>query len=252
MRDEQFYKALEMGETLFTGWDFSYIEGSGRCASSLLPWSYGSKAITLMRQCRSLLDMGTGGGEFLSLLQPFPSKVYATEGYAPNVAIAKAKLEPLGVNVEQISDDHQLPFHDEQFDLVLNRHESYAPQEVKRILKTGGIFFTQQVGCLDAQDLNKALHKPVNDEYIDWDLKFAVKELTDEGIQVVKAEEAFPTLRFYDIGAVVYYLKAIPWQIPHFSVDDCEEELYVIYEQIKQSGCFDVTQHRFLIEAKAK
>lgn len=28
-----------------------------------------------------MLDMGTGGGEFLAMLRPFPKKVCATEGY---------------------------------------------------------------------------------------------------------------------------------------------------------------------------
>ena len=39
------------------------------------------------------------------MLQPFPSTIFATEGYAPNVPIARKKLEPLGVAVVEVTDD---------------------------------------------------------------------------------------------------------------------------------------------------
>ena len=48
----------------FTGWDFSHIRD--RIVSSPLPWSYPSKVLPRIRKVKSLLDMGTGGGEFLA------------------------------------------------------------------------------------------------------------------------------------------------------------------------------------------
>ncbi len=33
-----------------------------------------------------------------------------------------------------------------RFDLILNRHESYHPGEIARVLAPGGTFLTQQVG----------------------------------------------------------------------------------------------------------
>ena len=59
------------------------------------------------------------------MLQPFPSTIFATEGYAPNVPIARKKLEPLGVTVVEVTDDTALPFQDGQFNLIINQHESY-------------------------------------------------------------------------------------------------------------------------------
>ncbi|KAF6591680.1 SAM-dependent methyltransferase, partial [Paenibacillus sp. EKM208P] len=64
-----------------------------------MDWSYASKAFALIHSSKAMLDMGTGGGELLSRLRPFPEIVCATEAYAPNVPIAKARLEPLGVRV---------------------------------------------------------------------------------------------------------------------------------------------------------
>ena len=90
--------------------------------------------------------MGTGGGELLSELIPLPRHACATEGYELNLPVATKKLEPLGVKVFQYEKDDDLPFKDEEFELIINRHESYSPKEVCRILELGGYFITQQVG----------------------------------------------------------------------------------------------------------
>ena len=97
--DKHFLNAVNNTNVDFTGWDFSAITHTGRMDSDMLSWSYGSEAFRLIQNSNVALDMGTGGGEFLSLLQPFPSVMYATEGYKPNVPIAKKRLEPLGVKI---------------------------------------------------------------------------------------------------------------------------------------------------------
>ncbi len=48
----------------FEGWDFSYIKG--RMSSFPLSWNYQNLVtIEMLNDKTSLLDMGTGGGEFL-------------------------------------------------------------------------------------------------------------------------------------------------------------------------------------------
>ncbi|PEM50274.1 class I SAM-dependent methyltransferase [Bacillus wiedmannii] len=248
-RDLLFLTLLESANTNFSGWDFSFISETGRMKSEPLSWPYGSTAFQLMQRAESMLDMGTGGGEFLSMLQPFPSTIFATEGYAPNVPIARKKLEPLGVTVIEVTDDTALPFQDGQFNLIINQHESYAASEVKRILSPNGIFFTQQVGGLDCAELNDQFGTPLNSEFASWSLEAACCELKENGFTILEEKEEFPFQRFYDIGAIVYYLKAIPWQIPDFTVEGYYEELYRIHEIILQKGYFDVKQHRFMIKA---
>ncbi|HDR3888710.1 TPA: class I SAM-dependent methyltransferase [Bacillus cereus] len=248
-RDPLFLTLLERAKTNFSGWDFSFISETGRMKSEPLSWSYGSTAFQLMLRAKSMLDMGTGGGEFLSMLQPFPPTIYATEGYAPNVPIARKKLEPLGVTVVEVTDDTVLPFQDGQFDLIVNQHESYSASAVKRILSTNGTFLTQQVGGLDCAELNEQFGTPLNSEFSSWSLKTACNELKENGFTILEAKEEFPLQRFYDVGAVVYYLQAIPWQIPDFTVESYNEELYRIHEIILQKGYFDVKQHRFIIKA---
>ncbi|HDX9655942.1 TPA: methyltransferase domain-containing protein [Bacillus toyonensis] len=247
--DPLFLTLLDSANTNFSGWDFSFISETGRMKSEPLSWSYGSTAFQLIQHAKSMLDMGTGGGELLSMLQPFPPTIYATEGYAPNLPISRKKLEPLGVIVVEVKDDDALPLQDAQFDLIVNQHESYAASEVNRILSPNGIFLTQQAGGLDCAELNKQFGTPLNSEFASWSLETACNELKENGFTILDAKEEFPLQRFYDIGAIVYYLKAIPWQIPDFTVERYYEELYRIHEIMLQKGYFDVKQHRFIIKA---
>ena len=50
-----------------------------------------------------------------------------------------------------------LPFHNDEFDIVINRHGNYVPAELHRILKPGGIFITEQVGEDNERDLVELL-----------------------------------------------------------------------------------------------
>ncbi len=195
-RNLLFLTLLESANTHFSGWDFSFISETGRMKSEPLSWSYGSTAYQLMQRAKAMLDMGTGGGEFLSMLQPFPPTIYATEGYAPNLPIARKKLEPLGVTVVAVIDDTALPFQDEQFDFIMNQHESYSASEVNRILSPNGIFLTQQVGGLDCAELNEQFNAPLNNEFASWSLETACSELKENGFTILEAKRrvSFPTL----------------------------------------------------------
>ena len=165
----------------FSGWDFSHIISTGRMVEAPLTWSYGSILLRELRNTPSLLDMGTGGGEYLSSLQPLPPYTFATEGYVPNVPIARSRLEPLGVKVyEARGNSTTLPFVDNQFDLIINRHEAYSAREVYRILKPGCHFITQQVGGSNNADLNLLFNAPLY-QYAFWQLDYAVQELRDAG-----------------------------------------------------------------------
>lgn len=251
IRDNQFLSYIKDVNKAFSGWDFSFITGTGRMRDGLLPWSYGSMASPLIQNTNSMLDMGTGGGEFLSMLRPFPRSVFATEGYKPNVALAKKQLEPLGVTVVPIEEDADLPFNNNQFNLILNQHDSYSPKEVRRIIQANGVFLTQQVGGLDCIEINESLGASVNNEFENWNLTTALQELKNNQFEVLYSNEAFAIQRFYDVGALVYYLKAIPWQVPDFSIEKYEKNLYEIHKSIQSKGFFDVKQHRFVIKARA-
>lgn len=234
----------------FSGWDFSYLHG--RQTELTLPWDYRAQVIAFLPLVNSLLDMGTGGGEFLASLLPLPSVTYATEGYPPNVAIARKRLAPFGITVFDTTADEEnehLPFEDGVLELVINRHESYEPAELYRILKAGGRFITQQVGGADNVGLNHFLQGDGSYIDLEWQISHEVERFEAAGFEIEEAWEAHPETTFKDIGAVVYYLKAIPWQIEDFSVEAYRERLLALHEHILQNNGFTMTSHRFFIRA---
>jgi SAM-dependent methyltransferase len=233
----------------FQGWDFSYITSSGRMQEGLLPWNYASIVLNAARKASSLLDIGTGGGELLSLLLPLPSKAYATESYAPNVEVAKRRLEPLGVKVMRTKAGGPLPFESNTFDVVIDRHEEYSAPEVFRVLRKGGTFITQQVGPKNNGSLYRSLglHGVAT---IAWNQREAVKELEGVGFDIKDQREALAVTRFYDVGALVYYLKAIPWEVPDFSVKRYFGVLKRLNQFVLRTGYVETEKHRCLIVAK--
>jgi len=233
----------------FSGWDFSYLHGR-MVEDASLPWNYEKTVQMLMSQAHALLDIGTGGGELLASLRPFPVDTCAIESYAPNVPVARQRLEPLGVQVYELHDEKDpLPFEDNRFDLIINRHEYYAPLEVRRVLKVGAHFITQQVGGKNGVDLIKLLGAQEDLDMPYWNLAYTVKELETAGIQILEQHEAFPSTRFYDVGAIVYYLKAIPWEVYDFSVEKYFEQLAQVHQMIQKDGWVEVRQQRFFIVA---
>ena len=217
-----------------------------------LPWSYETEVLKRIKTANSLLDIGTGGGELLSMMTPLPKDTCATEGYKPNVPIARKRLEPLGVKVYQTISARPLVFKNGRFDLVINRHGGYPNlKEILRVLRTGGLFISQNVGDQYNIKLNRLLGAGVESHVISsWNLKVAVKELQNLGMKILIQREAFPMNRFYDIGAVVYYLKAIPWQLKGFSVKKYRGDLFKLHKRMLKEGYIDIPAHNFLIIAQ--
>ena len=111
-----------------------------------------------------MLDMDTGGGERLINLSEhattWPGNVCATEGYKPNVSVARRNLEPIGVTVFEFERYEELPFDDDSFDLIINRHGDYRVGELKCILRPGGVFITQQIGAAEGISFGELLGGP--------------------------------------------------------------------------------------------
>lgn len=234
---------------ILKGWDFSHIKNRKKDES--LPWDYKKIVEGYMSCNKVMLDMGTGGGEFLLSLNPPSGRTYATESYLPNVQISKKALSPLGIEVKAFEDDSELPFEDNCFDLIINRHESYCLTEVNRILKPGGIFVTQQVGETNNKELSEfLLDKSYIKDCLPENLSEAVKEARGLGWKVIRQEEHFPKAYFYDIGALVFFAKGTIWDFPGFSVEECFERLLLLHEKVEKQGYIEAVEHRYLLIAQ--
>jgi SAM-dependent methyltransferase len=249
MRTAELVKAWKSEEEQpFTGWDFSYLDG--RMIEEQPPWSYPGRARALMRQSKSVLDMGTGGGErLLELRDDWPEKVVVTEEYPPNVKLANERLGSLGVQVVVVAlrRDGPMPFESGAFDLLLNRHSGLNCAEVARILAPGGTFFTQQVHGLWAQDLHAAFD--TTPQWPDATLELYLPKLEAAGLSIETAEDWLGRLVFLDVGAVVYYLKAVPWLVVGFSVESHTEHLLRLQERLEREGELVFEARKMLIEA---
>ena len=248
MEDKYLYALLDMEYSArFEGWDFSYITKSGRMKEDLLPWDFKNLIYKYVKNDMVMLDMGTGGGEFLSSIDNLPEKTYATESYEPNIPVAQNRLSKLGVKVIAVSDDGKLPFDDSFFDIIINRHESFSINEIKRVLKKGGVFLTQQVGGIDDLSLCMSLGT-VKPDYSDWCLAKNIQDFKDSDMKILECDEFIGKSRFYDIGALVYFIKCIQqWTIPDFSVKKYFSKLKILEEYIFKKGYYDSTNHRFYL-----
>jgi SAM-dependent methyltransferase len=240
----------EAHQAAFSGWDFHWLDS--RMIQDEPPWDYPALVRKHINSATSMLDLGTGGGELLSSFAPLPPDTHATEAYPPNQQLARERLSPLGVEVHNIDNENPLPFPDSRFDLVINRHESFNPTELARILKPNGLFITQQVGGLDNLELNQVLEDKLSFPFTDWSLAKALTGLYEAGFFVDRAEKAALRSIFKDIGAVVYYLQVIVWQVVGFDPETYRDRLAVIHNIIEQEGQFVATAHRFLILAQKK
>jgi SAM-dependent methyltransferase len=233
----------------FSGWDFSYLHS--RMTEEQPPWSYTNRVIELMRQSSAVLDMGTGGGEqLLDLREHWPARVVATEDYPPNVKLAAERLTPPGAQVikADVTDDGLLPLPDGAFDLVINRHSAFNAREVARVLAPGGTFLTQQVHGLWAEDLHAAFGTaPL---YPNATPQQDVPRLQAAGMKIVHVEEWAGMFTFADIGALVYYLKAMPWVVPNFSVDTYVDNLMRLQAQLERGEKLAFTDRKYIIEAQ--
>lgn len=195
--------------------------------------------------------MQAGGGELLAGIARWSPLLVASEGWLPNVAVAARNLHGRGGCVVVAHDDRSaLPFRGGAFDLVVSRHPVTAWwEEIARVLAPGGTYLSQQVG-------RGSVH-----EVTDWFLgpqpvsshrstAAAIAGAQAAGLDVVDVREARLRTEFFDVGAVVYFLRLVIWIVPGFDVDAHHHRLRAMHEHIGRHGSFVAQAARFLIEAR--
>jgi SAM-dependent methyltransferase len=230
------------------GWDFSWFEG--RAAEQRPPWGYARLMGERMRSARRALDAQTGGGEVLSGIPEAPGLLVATESWPPNVARARERLHTLGGHVVAVAAEPVLPFSSASFDLVVSRHPVVTLwEEVGRVLEPGGTYFSQQVGAGSNRELTDFLMgpQPVGRRRSP---DRAVAEAESAGLEVVDLRTCTLRVEFYDVAAVVHFLRKVCWTVPAFTPEAYEEPLRRMHDQIEHDGVFVSHASRFLIEAR--
>ncbi|MER7954121.1 methyltransferase domain-containing protein [Streptomyces sp. NPDC096030] len=238
------------------GWDFSWLDG--RATEERPSWGYQRLLGDRVAAASAALDIQTGGGEVLAgALQTGagkPAVLAATESWPPNVVKATRLLHPLGVVVVADPDEPPLPFADAAFDLVSSRHPATVWwTEIARVLRPGGTYLAQHVGPASVFELVEFFLGPQPEEVRRG------RHPDDEsaqaraaGLDVVDLRPQTLRTEFFDIGAVVYFLRKVIWMVPGFTVEAYRDRLRELHERIEREGPFVAHSSRFLIEARKR
>lgn len=123
----------------------------------------------------------------LSLNHPY-SRTAATEGYPPNVQLCSGKLLLLGINFKECDDPSNIPFEDESFDLIINRHGDFDDKELFRILHPNEVFITEQAGGDNDRDLVEMVLPKTCEPFPHLNLEEQRQNFEDAGFEIVRAE----------------------------------------------------------------
>jgi SAM-dependent methyltransferase len=230
------------------GWDFSWL--NGRATEERPSWGYAKLMAKRMASASAALDLQTGGGEVLAKVPKLPTLTIATEAWPPNVARATRRLFPLGVAVIAHDEAEPLPFAANAFDLVVSRHPvAVWWDEVARVLRPGGRYFSQQVGPRSVGELSEFFLGPQPDADNSREPGLARAQAQAAGLTVTDLRAESLRTEFRDVGSVIYFLRKVIWIVPGFTVDAYRARLKELHDQIEETGPFRATTRRFLIEA---
>jgi SAM-dependent methyltransferase len=230
------------------GWDFSWLDG--RAIEERPTWHYFDRVAERVVDAGSLLELQAGTGAMISKLPGLPLRSVATEGYPPSLAVAASRLAAARVGLVAVSQtDAQLPLRASSFELVISRHPVQVVwPEIARVLLPGGTYFAQHVGPHSLRSLSEFFLGPLpKTSGRDPGVERAAAE--SAGLVVLQQRTERPRTAFFDIGAVVYLLRLVPWIVPGFTVDQYRQRLLKLHELIEQHGAFETTASRTLIEA---
>jgi SAM-dependent methyltransferase len=231
------------------GWDFSWLDG--RATEERPSWGYQQLMSQRLATASAGLDIDTGGGEVLAGAEAFPPTMVATESWPPNAALATTLLHPRGVVVVATRDEPRLPFADKAFDLVTSRHATVVRwAEIFRVLRPGGNYLAQQIGPATMRELFEFFLGPQPTKWIELQPDTQAERAQAAGLQVVQMRMERLRAEFFDIGAVIYFLRKVIWTVPDFSVERYRERLRAMHEQIEADGLFVAYSTRLLVEAR--
>ncbi|MER5393770.1 class I SAM-dependent methyltransferase [Saccharopolyspora sp. NPDC002686] len=231
------------------GWDFSWLEG--RATEQRPSWGYQRLLGQRLAQASAALDIQTGGGEVLAGAGALPPVMVATESWPPNVAVATKLLHPLGAVVVADPDEPPLPFADGAFDLVTSRHPATVWwAEIARVLAPGGTYFAQHVGPGTAWELVEHFLGPQPEARRKRHPDLEAEGARQAGLDVVDVRTERLRMEFFDVGAVIYFLRKVIWTVPGFTIAGHRDRLHDLHEQIQRDGVFVAHSTRTLVEAR--
>ncbi|HEU4361204.1 MAG TPA: methyltransferase domain-containing protein [Mycobacterium sp.] len=242
----------EAADVSVAGWNFSWLDGRG--TEERPSWGYQRLLSRRLTEASAAVDLNTGGGEVLAGTEEFgrfPPAMAATESWPPNARRATELLHPRGVVVVATADRPPLPFADGAFDLVSSRHPiAVWWPEVARVLRPGGTYLGQHLGPATLIELTEFFLGPMPDKGAEYDPDVQRADAEAAGLQVLQARMERLRAEFFDIGAVIYFLRKVIWTVPGFTVERHLDRLRELHDRIEADGRFVTYSTRVLFEAR--
>jgi len=235
------------------GWDFSWLDG--RATEERPPWRYSELLPARIAAAGSVLDVQTGGGEVfagaLAAAHHRPDLIRATESWEPNLALARRALAPFRAEVRHSADRDPLPFDGGAFELVISRHPTFVDwDEIARVLMPGGAYLSQHVVGLETnRELYEFMMGPQPRDPVPGTERIAAA-VAAAGLDLVDLRYQESRLEFFDVGAIVYFLRKVIWTVPDFDVERYSERLRAADSVIRDEGAFVSYSRHALIEAR--
>ena len=175
------------------GWDFSKLKYKIEDNSE---FQFFNEINNKVKSNTILLDIGTGGGEKLTNLITDNCLLKIGTDFS-NEMVKNANKQNIKNNIRFFEmDSKNIKFPNEFFDVISARHTPFWINEVYRILKKEGYFFTEQIDEDDCLPLKKIFGRGQG-----YKVQIKLSEKIKNEIKDIK----FNSVEFYDIIQKEYY-----------------------------------------------
>jgi protein-L-isoaspartate O-methyltransferase len=242
---ERFYD--EVGR--LNGWDFSKI----KTISEGVKWDFYTEVTKRCKNTDVLLDIGTGGGEKVLKIADsflFLVGIDLSSGMMETAQSNLRKSNVLNVRFCQMSSD-DLQFPSGFFDVISSCHAPFNSTGVAKVLRSGGLFLTQQVSEADKLNIKEAFGRGQSFGEVDGALKEKyIRELKEVGFYDVKSFEYDAIDYYLRPEDLIFLLKHTP-TIPNFGQEKKDFDILNDFiENNRTEKGIRTNSKRFLIIAK--
>ncbi|MFC5528351.1 class I SAM-dependent methyltransferase [Cohnella yongneupensis] len=187
------------------------------------------RLINMMPNFKSILDAGCGHGEFTLNMSKYANRIIGFDNSKELLAIAQTTLRISEIdNVEFVlaTTKEELPFDDEQFDLIYDRRGPTSIINHGRILAAGGTIFGIHI------NVDKVREQLIANGYKEIEI-----EEYNEAISYFPNEVEFAK-----------FLSAIPGN-PDYTSADLKSELEVKISEHNIDGRLGIKEHKYIWKA---
>ena len=172
-----------------------------------IPWNYWNKVRDFLKEDTKLLVLGLSVKDIFFQFgkHPFP---LISVAQMPDQKDQEdfSCLDAYGFTVKPVETIRVLPFQDECFDLVIHMNSPYDLNEIRRVLKPGGHFITQQVGGEDHRILLESIMRQYFSPCPEENLENILPRFLKLGFKVVYRNQCYPKEIFETVDAIHNYI----------------------------------------------